>query len=130
MLSNEVLTTLLCWPNSQQHLFFESWQMASFYASHCICNFLRAFNPDCTLNRISEIFLPGTSFRTARLFGSLYRYIFWPRVRQYAVFRVAICLPWSLWFYLVFLHCIKIIYRRQIYLQCENLEKNFSFSNF
>ena len=35
MLSNELLTTLLCWPNSQQHLFFVSWQMASFTARDC-----------------------------------------------------------------------------------------------
>ena len=36
MLSNEVLTTFLFWPKSQEHLFFQSRQMASFYASHCM----------------------------------------------------------------------------------------------
>ena len=35
MLSNEVLTKLLCWPNLEQHLFFQSWQMGSFTARHC-----------------------------------------------------------------------------------------------
>ena len=37
MLSNEVLTNILCRPNLQQRLFFQSRQTASFYASHCSC---------------------------------------------------------------------------------------------
>ena len=36
MLSNEVLAKLLCRPNLQQQLFFQSRQTASFYASHSI----------------------------------------------------------------------------------------------
>ena len=35
MLSNEVLAKLLCRPNLQQQLFFQSRQTSSFYASHC-----------------------------------------------------------------------------------------------
>ena len=63
MLSNEVSTTLLCWPNSQQHPFFQSRQMASFYASHCM---FMAFNSKlkkmCSLDAIISLMHPKDLF--------------------------------------------------------------------
>ena len=66
MLSNEVLTTLLCWPNLQQHLFFESWQMASLTARDCIKDSL-----SCKRNKYSfpSSFLFQSSFEIRILFS-------------------------------------------------------------